>query len=223
MWPVMGRNGDQACFTTNLGLFWMRLGRWKNMTLTDKDYSLFSDYWHSLPRDQSSLLPKRSVMNPALITRLLPFVFMLHAKADMVLDVRLSGTALDAISMQPMTGRNYMDICPPNEKEMYWHTMKLVREQPCGLMILRDVMFRDGRVFRLRSLNFPMLDEEGEAVFLLGLMASERMQHRFDDAPAGESVSSALLKLEAIDIGNGMPAILQGVPDDIDERLRSIT
>jgi hypothetical protein len=193
------------------------------MELNDKDYTLFVDFWRNLPRDSGNILPYRLAVNPSLIKRLLPYLFIFRAKAEMVLEVRLSGTALDTLSEQPMTGRNYLDLCPESEKALYWHTLRLIREQPCGLMIVRDVMFPGGKINRLKSINFPMLDSDGLPTFVLGVTGSMRPSEMVHTNPSADRVSSALLKMEVINIGAGAPEILASGVDGIKGRLGSLS
>lgn len=181
------------------------------MQLTEKDYSRFCVYWHQLPREKGQLLPARAAFNPTDMKTLLPFIFVLHAKAEMNLEVSLSGTALDVISLEPLTGKNYLDVCPPGELAMYWESLRVVREHPCGLTIVRDVKFRDGKGYRLKSITFPMLDASGYPSRILGLMASERAPRMDGKSPKGARISSNILAMDAIDVGAAIPPLFDDI------------
>jgi hypothetical protein len=191
------------------------------MRLEDADYNAFCDYWHQLPRAKGQLLPAKSALKPAEIKKMLPFIFILQAKENMMLEVRLTGTALDMLAVESLTGKNYLDICPPSEKEIYWEATCLMREHPCGFVALRDITFSNGKGYRLKSIVFPMLDQCDAPNFMLGLTMPNRFPEGDIDWTEEAAISSKLLEMEVVDIGAGIPVDFEKLAKSAGFQLRT--
>lgn len=175
------------------------------MSLSQNDYITFLQYWKNLQEQSCALMPDRQLFRPAEIAILLPYIFMLEVKEPDILEVRIAGTALDSLSVEPMTGRNYLDVCPPHEREQYWGVMQLMIAHACGSMLTREVLFRDGQSYKMKSMKFPLLDEKGGRQFIAGLLGMDHPPHEVQ-RPSGGVAKSTIIDQYFIDGGYGIPA-----------------
>ncbi|MFC4347169.1 PAS domain-containing protein [Kordiimonas lipolytica] len=160
-------------------------------------------YWLRL-KEEAGGVPKRSSLNPVLIRDILPHVFLIEQQGPENLLVRLSGTALDAISPMPMTGANYLDLCPPETRSFVWDTAAAVVNHPCGHRFKREATFQNGKAHEITTLSLPMVSEDGDCRYMVGVSASKT-----DLMPAnlqpGRYVSVKILHSEFVDVGFGVP------------------
>lgn len=168
------------------------------------NFDQFTAYWKSLQAAVDGHLPAWSKFDPSKITAQLPYVYVLEHRSPKEMLVRLMGTALDEISGVPITGLNYLEVCPPDDATLYIEITKHVRAQPCASMVVRDVTFESGKNYTLSSLGFPMTDDHGVPTYSVGLMLPNR-QIKSDDMDNGGVAQSILRSLIYIDIGFGVP------------------
>lgn len=162
-------------------------------------------YWHSLQAQADGGVPLRSQFNPSHIVQLLPFVFMMERERPDVIRVRLCGTALDEISGTSITGHNYLDVCPPEDRQLYQGMMHQVLAFPCAVRLSRDITFTNRRTYSLTSLSYPLCGKDGLPRFTIGIMLPSRVLQS-SDLRNGPVLKSVLKKLDYIDIGFGVPA-----------------
>lgn len=160
-------------------------------------------YWHRLKEDEGGI-PRRSSLNPVAIRDLLPFIFLLERRAPDDLLVRLSGTALDAISPMPMTGANYLDLCPDETRPMIQSMAEKVVTHPCGHRFKREATFHNGKSHEITTLSLPMTSEAGECRYMVGVSASKTDLMPTNIEP-GRYVAVKILQSEFVDLGYGVP------------------
>lgn len=168
-------------------------------------FEAFRAYWMHL-KDEVGGVPPRSALDPNKIRDLLPFVSLIERRPPDELHVRLAGTAIDGFSPTPLTGRNFLDYCPPEDKQRYWDAVTAIVQTPCGLSLKRDVTFRDGNTHELCSLTLPMKDALGELRYLLTMTAMRR-DATGNLPPDGEYVAIRHNHSEFIDLGYGTPEL----------------
>lgn len=161
-------------------------------------------YWRSLQERAGGAVPARAQFNPADVVPILPFIYLLERKRPDYIEVRLCGTALDEISGVSITGHNYLDVCPPEDRDLYMTVTHQTLAVPCAVRLTRDVTFLNGRTYQLTSLGFPLADADGLPRFSVGVMLSNRILRR-QDMYNGAVLRSDLKNLEYIDIGYGTP------------------
>lgn len=167
-------------------------------------FDQLTQYWHGLKARADGQLPKRSLFNPADIVPLLPNIYLLERiNADQV-DIRLCGTALDEITGVPLTGLNYLAICPPEDKPIYREVVHNMLAIPCGAVLEREVTFENGKIFHVRSQVFPLADPNGIPRFSIGLMVPLAVM-TVADTKNGPVLKSVLRRLDYVDLGFGMP------------------
>ncbi len=165
----------------------------------------FTDYWHSLPKVEGTLMPSRDSLQPNKIKALLPHVFMSELTGDRQVVIRLTGTVLDMISAQNLTGMNYLDICPEDERDQYWDISKNVAYQPCAHWMVRDVTFVDGKGFRLEGVTYPMVARDPKNRMLIGIMGANRNTD-FDGRTGVGFIRSKIRESKFLDLGAGLPS-----------------
>ncbi len=162
-------------------------------------------YWRSLQERAGGAVPSRAHFNPADVVPILPFIYLLERKRPDYIEVRLCGTALDEISGVSITGHNYLDVCPPEDRDLYMTVTHQTLAVPCAVRLTRDVTFLNGRTYQLTSLGFPLADANGLPRYSVGIMLSSRILRR-EDMYNGTVLRSVLKNLEYLDIGYGTPA-----------------
>lgn len=167
-------------------------------------FEAFRAYWTHLQQEAGGV-PPRSAFNPNAVRDLLPYISLMERRAADDLHVRLAGTAIDNLSPTPLTGRNYLEYCPPEDKAQYLDAATAMVEVPCGFLLKRAVTFRDGHVHELSSLALPMKDAAGEIRYLLSITAV-KLDAAETQAPVGQYVAIRHIYSEYIDLGYGVPA-----------------
>jgi len=175
----------------------------------------FQQYWNELleeARANSDLghktcpIPKRQSFNPMKIHRYLQHVYIGELKSDELLEVRLSGTAIDEAAGFSLKGGNYLDICPPSEHKFYVAICKAVVGWPCGMKMVRSITLKDGRVHQFTSLSFPLADRDGVPRYIVG-MANIAKDISHGSFPHPDSVTSQINDFKFLDVGAGMPPL----------------
>lgn len=169
-------------------------------------YDEFSAYWRNMPREGGHLLPSRKSIKPTEIKSILPHVFMSEIVGHMDVRVRLTGTFLDMISANSLTGMNYLDVCPESERPMYWQLTKMITGHPCAHWMIRDVTFVDGKGFRLTQLTYPLRNRRGESNVTFGIMGTSR-NVEVDGRKEVGFIRSTIIESRFVDVGAGLPAL----------------
>lgn len=185
--------------------------------VSTKDFDRFATYWRTLQKASWAAIPLRSQFDPAQIVQILPYVYMLERKSPKNILVRVCGTALDQISGTSITGRNYLDVCPKEDRQLYAELTHQVLAKPCAALLERDVTFLNNKTFSLTSQGFPLADADGIPRYTVGLMIPNRTM-RTNDMQNGTVLSSRLKKLTYIDVGFGVPPVQQDTHPTTKER-----
>lgn len=160
-------------------------------------------YWLRL-RDDAGGVPSRTALDPIAIKDLLPFVFLVERRDPTDLHVRLSGTALDAVTPEPMTGLNYLDLCPAHLRAFLQESATAVCDQPCGHRYKRRVTRAETGTHEVTTLALPMTDRHGEMRYLLGMM-SAKAEVLVDRKPPAGDLLVDVLSADFVDLGFGVP------------------
>lgn len=174
------------------------------MSLTQNDYLTFLQYWKQTCEASNGKIAERHLFRPSGIAHLLPHVFLLEVIPPAMLEVRIAGTALDMLSVKTLTGSNFLDVCPPHERDLYWDVMQEMLQAPCGSMITRQVTFRDEQVYMMKSLKFPLIDISAGRQFIVGLLGITNLDETMP-RPKGGATKSTIIDQHYVDIGYGAP------------------
>ena len=178
-----------------------------------KAFDAFHDYWNQLllarraavkPAADECPVPLRRDFNPMKVHRHLPHIYIVERKLPDLLELRLSGTAIEDVAGNPLKGSNYFDFSVPEERAFTAAIVDAVIDKPCGLKMSRNVKLIGGQAYQLRSLSFPLAEEDGTPRFLLG------MTNVIRDIPQSSLLSSEAVRVTIndfsfIDIGAGTP------------------
>jgi len=175
----------------------------------------FKSYWRelldacqddTLPAAGRCSVPQRRSFNPMKIHACLPHVYITELISDTMIEVRLSGTAIDENAGQSLKGSNFLDMCGPAERPFHVAICHALTSCPCGVEMTRRVTLRDGRVNEYKSVSFPLADKEGAPRFIVGIAnIAEHISfvERFEKA---QQIHSAIKDFNFIDIGVGVPS-----------------
>ena len=165
-------------------------------------------YWRRLQEEAGGEVPARQRFNPARVVQILPYIYLLKQADQTTVEVRLCGTGIDDLSGVPITGRNYLDTCLPEERDYYRLAIHQSLATPCGMKIIADVTYATGRNITLVSLAYPLSDREGIPRFLIGVTVPVQ-ELKSNELRNGPIVRSLSKRLEYIDVGFGVPADLE--------------
>ncbi|WP_262694462.1 PAS domain-containing protein [Kordiimonas aquimaris] len=174
------------------------------MSLTQNDYLTFLQYWKQTCEASDGKIAERHLFRPSGIAYLLPHVFLLEVIPPEMLEVRIAGTALDMLSAKTLTGNNFLDVCPPHERDIYWDVMQEILRVPCGSMITREVTFRDDQTYTMKSLKFPLIDKSAGRQFIVGLLGITNLDQTMP-RPKGGAARSKITDQHYVDVGYGAP------------------
>jgi len=173
----------------------------------------FHDYWNQLllarraderPALGEGPVPLRQAFNPMKVRRQLPHVYIGEWISPDVVEVRLSGTALDAAVGHPLTGKNYLEYFPREDRPFYSAVFENIIKRPCGLKMMRTLTLSSDRRHQLRSLSFPLANKEGVPCYIVGMTNVVRDFHQ-GSLDGVEHPKSELHSINLIDIGAGVP------------------
>jgi len=182
----------------------------------------FQVYWDELSIEakksggtagDAQLVPLRSAFNPMKLPAYLPQIFITELVSDDCILVRLAGTAIDENAGQILQGKNFLDICDPDERGLHVGVCKIMASQPCGVEMTRRARLADGRIHQFKSVSLPLADNEGVPRFVVGIADLEtNMAYKVQTGRAN-SGRSQVLEYEFIDLGAGIPPKDREIPD----------
>lgn len=161
-------------------------------------------YWRRLQDETGGDVPARSGFNPARVVQILPHIYLLKQIDQATIEVRLCGTAIDELSGVPITGKNYLDVCLPEERDYYRLVIHQSLASPCAMKLAQDVTYASGRNLTLVSVAYPLADDDGIPRFLVGVTVPTQ-ELRSNELRNGPIVRSISKRLEYVDIGFGVP------------------
>tara|TARA_R110000824_G_scaffold118960_14_gene271930 strand:- start:49784 stop:50458 length:675 start_codon:yes stop_codon:yes gene_type:complete len=151
------------------------------------------------------LMPGSDNIDPRQLVELMPYFRMLRWDGENELTMRIYGSALVEATGFDLTGFN---IFPPGDyagKANDIARLKMMHEQPCGLLMHRDVTGIDGVARLCEFINFPMEGTDDGRKRIVGTIVP--------CAPIDEADLDFTLKVPLtvrraafIDIGYGLPA-----------------
>tara|TARA_R110002072_G_scaffold251761_4_gene410643 strand:- start:37 stop:570 length:534 start_codon:yes stop_codon:yes gene_type:complete len=120
----------------------------------------FAEYWRSL--EPENMVPKRRSFDPTRIANLLPAVAIYEILSSDEIIYRLAGTAIvDRLGIE-VTGKNFLDFWPGEQRAMAASAMMECVTRPCGILSKIVGISDKGIIERNVSIGFPMCDDNGE-------------------------------------------------------------
>ena len=151
------------------------------------------------------LLPARSAMRLPDIVSLLPHITIVEAQARDSFVLRLIGTAISDVLPANLTGTNFLDLCPPQLREL--RAERLWRQvcQPCGALVHHTYETESGLAFQIESLSLPMRTSDDGPLQLI-TVASDADKTFQPSAVRMDEIGGLPDRFAYIDIGAGVPA-----------------
>jgi len=162
----------------------------------------FADIWQSLRKEGD--VPSRADFDPTVMPRLMPNLIMHQIVDRQKMIIRLAGTALRARYGEEITGKDYLDLVPPERRDGALKAVLSAIDMPCGLLVRNVVRSTQGRVVKTEALGLPFESTTGGVDRYLYLSA-ESEPIGFKTPEAGESAIFMESDRRFIDIGFGTP------------------
>jgi len=163
-------------------------------------------FWSGLPRPKGQVCPRRGDFSSALINRILSEVFLSEWRTEHDLVIIQSGTVLDRLIGEDLTGRNIFEMTPEPLRAVERNYYNVLRGMPCAGMITRSAPNRRGRHFYYRTLQLPLLDPFGDIHYFVGtgvVLDKEQLRSELGHDNFG---ATELVERHFFDIGAGLPS-----------------
>lgn len=182
-----------------------------NDTMHTKECLALANAWQRWRGDK--LLPRRAQVRIEEIKPLLPGITILELRSTDELIFRLAGTKISETLGVELTGRNYVDFAPPQDRARRVGRAMWQGRQPCGAYFLLPIPFASGRVVMSEVLSLPTLPNENG-----GPMQLINMNCALDDTTlqvplADPDRFSTAVDFRFVDIGGGTPDATLGLAD----------
>lgn len=156
-----------------------------------------------------NIAPFRHQLNVEELSRSLPFVSILEYQSESRCIFKFVGSELNTIQGTEITGLNFFDLAPPDQRELRQMRMRESMRLPCANYASITGTLSDGTVNVQETLAMPYL-ADGPGQFP-GLIAAVR-------PVASYELKTPALKPEVINMGSAFHFvdIGAGVPDNLD-------
>jgi hypothetical protein len=173
-------------------------------------FAVFQNYYRRLASEVGGV-PLRLSFNPSEVKDLLPFIFIIEHRSDDELHVRLAGTALEQMLRISPTGKNYLELVPPSERDFFREACAAYVRQPCGGFFQREIALTNGEKHEVQSNCRPFADRDGKVRYLIG-MTAVRADLRFSHLDPPVDDVSTITSFHYDDIGFGVPSVTPKLP-----------
>lgn len=167
------------------------------------EFKKLIDCWQSMPRPDDQA-PRKTSFNPAKVSSLMPFLFLIERveKGDLV--VRLKGNELNETMGCRTRDRCMFDAMMRRDWAFYDRFVSSCAKNICAGRLLRTVRLKDGLYKDVESLHVPLSDGEGNARFMLGVMTTGT-NRTASTMESYKSPKAAILNYQYVDLGCGVP------------------
>lgn len=167
----------------------------------------FEALWRALPRE--GLVPPRSAFAPARAAKFLRNLMLVEGPGPNrpALTFRLVGDALTELIGVNLTGLNYLDFIPDEQRAEALEAGRLICNHPCGIWQLNPVHFDRGISQIIEATIFPLGPGADGVPLMLGCLVF--LQQTMQPVPAVDKAVNAETSAvyEFIDIGAGVPVL----------------
>jgi len=172
-------------------------------------YSLATEklvkFWYDLPRAEGHVCPKRSDFSSALMNGTLPEVFLSEWSGDKDLIIVQSGTVLDRLIGEDLTGSNLFDMIPLPFRAAEHRYYEALRDTPCAGMLTRSAPNHQSKHTIYRTIQLPLLDPFGEVRYFVGTGAVLDEAQIIAEGGEIDVDEMQLVERHFFDIGAGLP------------------
>lgn len=163
------------------------------------------NFWYDLPRTKGHVCPKRSDFSSALMNGTLPEVFLSEWNGDKDLIIVQSGTVLDRLIGEDLTGRNLFDMIPAPFRAPEHRYYEALRDTPCAGMLTRSAPNHQNKHTIYRTIQLPLLDPFGEVCYFVGTGAVLDAAQIIAEGGKIDVDEMELVERHFFDIGAGVP------------------
>lgn len=137
------------------------------------------DHWTDL-LTPGQICPAKKDFSPMRLGKSLPDVFMLEWRDEDHIIIRVAGSRTINVTQTDTTGMNMLDVCIPEHRE----TLKdFYRKMRTGLYagVTEHALSKTALPCTAKGLQMPLLDENGEAIFFVGVTKAVPMVKKQQD------------------------------------------
>lgn len=165
------------------------------------------DYWKSLPREGSALLPTRQNLLPTDLHEMMPRLSLLKRHQRYQVHVTMIGTASNDSWRSPFIGMNSFDLTAPSMRENSAKLYAAVLDQPCAAVITENITTKSGKRRCVHSLYLPMTDHGGDANYIVGCSVYRRKPCYSSTNDRLVPAHDHVMDVEFLDLGAGLPSV----------------
>ncbi|MBT5194373.1 MAG: PAS domain-containing protein [Rhodospirillaceae bacterium] len=162
----------------------------------------------------SDLVPRRAQVRLDDIAPQLPWLSLLEVKSKAEAIYRLSGSLIDETLGINLTGKNFIETAPPEQRALRGERTWAVATAPCGSLFQIPIEYTSGRRLPSEIISLPVApDDPGAAMqtFSICAIADNTLVERPSIAPGHIPMSQ---EYRFIDIGAGIPDPSEGLGGD---------
>jgi hypothetical protein len=163
---------------------------------------LLYEHWSEIRGD--ALLPSRAGIDPGRLRSILPYLQIVEVVSPSLIRCTLSGTALRDIFGFELTGRNLIDLTPPEQRRQRGWRYWIGAAQPCGCLFGGKLRFLSGALAPYLGLVLPLRpSQEGGAMLAISAIALVADRGWINERSQPELNLAGYVSF--LDIGAGMP------------------
>ncbi|WP_119419935.1 PAS domain-containing protein [Desertibaculum subflavum] len=184
--------------------------------LRSPDSAVFIQAWNRWRGDR--VLPSRSDFDLGSIKRLLPRVILLEIRSPTEATFRLAGTWITRVLGIELTGRNYLELGDPADRQERAALLFAEVAQPCGAVMIYPMQYASGRAAPVEVISVPVVGDAPSGPPLVFALLTELAPTGFAEPLAAEVARQLPTgrQLRFFDIGAGTPDIPPYSPRSVD-------
>lgn len=184
--------------------------------LRSPDSGAFIEAWNRWRGDR--LLPNRRDFDLGSIKRLLPRVILLEIRSPTEVTFRLAGTWITRVLGLELTGRNYLELGNPADRQERAALLFAEVAQPCGAVMIYPMHYASGRAAPVEVISVPVVGDAPSDPPLVFALLTELAPTGFAEPLAAEAARQLPTgrQLRFFDIGAGTPEIPPYSPKAVD-------
>jgi hypothetical protein len=149
-------------------------------------------------------MPAADDVDPRALVELLPYLRYLGWEDEERLVFRIYGSALVEAGGIDLTGYDVFNSFDPVQRKADQKRLRLLHEQPCGIVMIRDIPDRTGRIYPCEFLTLPIAPgEDGKNRVIGTVVPATRMAEWNVDVVLDRTLT--LRQFAFLDIGFGTP------------------
>lgn len=163
------------------------------------------EFWSRLPRPDGQVCPRHSDFSSAQVNGTLPEIFVSEWITDEDLIVIQTGTVLDRLIGEDITGLNIFARTEPSIREEEYIYYRKLRDTPCAGKLTRSAPHENGSHLYYRTIQLPLLDPYGNVRYFVGTGAILNDDRELKDLGLLNLGALELVERHFFDIGAGLP------------------